>query len=500
MVSVTCKNDCGTYQGQISAVTGTTITLVKAFHNGVPHHEPEVRINALDIEDLQLIDSKPNITNGQSTVTVAKPVAKRAGRSVSISECTALTQSGTVGVQNTNNKQQPQLQNTQQSNLTNSSSKSKPIDIESSSTSAAAMMMKSFGASASIGEHTNTMYKNGTPNKKDKCKMKWKDEACFGMSMDQQSMLQDFDFEKNLALFNKEAVWEEINASQRPDVVHQTDQCRRQQVQKYRHDENVIATLPTAFRQIVVPAPDSREYVTDDGLVVPSVTHELRRQLYAAAERRGLSEERQTELMGRAATEMALQLLGGGHRLNPHNTHQWPTVVVLCGGHRQGAIGVNTARQLAGHGVNTVVYTSVPAPEQHTALRAEYNLYKHTKNKWTHIVSGLPQTADLIIVALYSSEENDPCNSSCVVHQQLIDWTNQNRAPVLALDPPSHGTPGIHTKFSLLSVLPLAHSAENGKLYLCNLGYPLKVYKDVGIKYRSPFGPKFVIPLHPNDT
>lgn len=44
MVSVTCKNDCGTYQGQISAVTGTTITLVKAFHNGVPHHEPEVTI------------------------------------------------------------------------------------------------------------------------------------------------------------------------------------------------------------------------------------------------------------------------------------------------------------------------------------------------------------------------------------------------------------------------------------------------------------------------
>ncbi|GLV43422.1 Enhancer of decapping 3 [Carabus blaptoides fortunei] len=468
MVSVSCKNERGTYQGQISAVTGTTITLIKPFHNGVPHHEPEVKLNSLDIEDLQLIDSKPNITNGQSIVTVAKPVAKRAGRSVSISECTALTH--------------------------------KPIDTESSSTSAVAIIMKSFGGGASISEHANTMYKNGTPNKKDKFKMKWKDEACFGMSMDQQSMLQDFDFEKNLALFNKEAVWEEINASQRPDVVHQTDQCRRQQVQKYRHDENVIATLPTAFRQIVVPAPDSSEYVTDDGLVVPSVTHELRRQLYAAAERRGLSEERQTELMGRAATEMALQLLGGGHRLNPHNTHQWPTVVVLCGGHRQGAIGVNTARQLAGHGVNTVVYTSVPSPEQHTALRTEYNLYKHTKNKCTHIVSGLPQTADLIIVAVYSSEENEPCNNTSVVHQQLIDWTNQNRAPVLALDPPSHGTPGIHTKFSLLSMLPLAHSPENGKLYLCNLGYPLKVYKDVGIKYRSPFGPKFVIPLHPNDT
>lgn len=92
--------------------------------------------------------------------------------------------------------------------------------------------------------------------------------------------------------------------------------------------------MPIAFRQIVVPAPDSREYATDDGLVIPSVTQELRRQLFAAAEQRGLSLDRQTELMGRAATEMALQLLGGGHRLNPHNTHQWPTVVILVGPHR----------------------------------------------------------------------------------------------------------------------------------------------------------------------
>jgi enhancer of mRNA-decapping protein 3 len=41
---------------------------------------------------------------------------------------------------------------------------------------------------------------------------------------------------------------------------------------------------------------------------------DLRHQLLSVAERLGLTEERQAELMGRAATEMALQLLGGGHR------------------------------------------------------------------------------------------------------------------------------------------------------------------------------------------
>ena len=52
----------------------------------------------------------------------------------------------------------------------------------------------------------------------------------------------------------------------------------------------------------------------DDGLVIPSIQPELRQQLQDKAEEEGLSQERQSELLGRAATEMALQLVGGGHR------------------------------------------------------------------------------------------------------------------------------------------------------------------------------------------
>jgi enhancer of mRNA-decapping protein 3 len=49
-------------------------------------------------------------------------------------------------------------------------------------------------------------------------------------------------------------------------------------------------------------------------LVIPSISLTLRDQLLGLAERLGLTFERQAELMGRAATEMALQLMGGGHR------------------------------------------------------------------------------------------------------------------------------------------------------------------------------------------
>jgi hypothetical protein len=52
-------------------------------------------------------------------------------------------------------------------------------------------------------------------------------------------------------------------------------------------------------------------------------------------------------------------------------------------------------------------------------------------------------------------------------------------------------------RMTVVSVLPLAHPPGAGKLYLANLGIPANIYKEAAIKYASPFGAKFVIPLHP---
>jgi hypothetical protein len=54
---------------------------------------------------------------------------------------------------------------------------------------------------------------------------------------------------------------------------------------------------------------------------------QLREKLFAAIENQGFGLEKQAELMGRAATELALQLLGGQHRY-----HQ-------CFGFRSGTTG-----------------------------------------------------------------------------------------------------------------------------------------------------------------
>lgn len=44
MVSVKCKDDVGTYQGEIKSATNSRITLTKAFCNGFPCTENEVNI------------------------------------------------------------------------------------------------------------------------------------------------------------------------------------------------------------------------------------------------------------------------------------------------------------------------------------------------------------------------------------------------------------------------------------------------------------------------
>lgn len=56
-----------------------------------------------------------------------------------------------------------------------------------------------------------------TPNKKEKERRR--NEICFGTPSDDPILNQDFDFEKNLALFDKQALWDELNQAQKPDVV-----------------------------------------------------------------------------------------------------------------------------------------------------------------------------------------------------------------------------------------------------------------------------------------
>jgi len=63
------------------------------------------------------------------------------------------------------------------------------------------------------------------------------------------------------------------------------------------------------------------------------------------------------------------------------------------------------------------------------------------------------------------------------------------------LDPPLSGC-SVNTKWSVHIGLPLPLPTSAGQTYLCDIGLPKKLFSVVGIKYQSPFGNKFCIPLH----
>lgn len=61
--------------------------------------------------------------------------------------------------------------------------------------------------------------------------------------------MDEFDFEKNLALFDKKAVFQEIENSG-PEITRANEPKKPL---KYRHDENVLETKKSVLQQIKVP-------------------------------------------------------------------------------------------------------------------------------------------------------------------------------------------------------------------------------------------------------
>ena len=95
-----------------------------------------------------------------------------------------------------------------------------------------------------------------TPNKLNKNKGRvGKDDVCFGTDV---NMEKDFDFETNLALFDKKTVMGEIQSGKQQGPSGPGART----VSNFRHDENVLETLPPTYRQIHLPSPSTKEFLT----------------------------------------------------------------------------------------------------------------------------------------------------------------------------------------------------------------------------------------------
>lgn len=475
-ISIKCIEPAGTiFQGVIKAVTPDIITIVRGFRNGVPLRKPEteVKIASVNIASLELVAEGLSKT---TTTTTTKP-----------------TQPPSQEQRGGQEKAQPAVQEYDNSNkrffptvVPPSPGRSRPA---ASTMPPVVNQQQSFGAPSTSGRNSGKHVRRfQNANSK---------SETFGTPVDDPEMNVDFDFEHNLALFDKQAVWEKFNQMDGRKSDQTTGTVPRQQSQhqsqpKYRHDENILQSAPTQYRQIEVDYNSSREYVSDDGLIVPSIPLIVRNRVQTAAEAMGLTWERQIDILSRGVCDTALQLLGGARRLKPNNKHQWPNIVVVCEepyNERKSEIGICTGRMMATHGLKVVVYV-----RQLTGLSRmsyELDLFKATGNDFTEEIAELPRCCDLIIISSRMSQ----------LSPDITKWIMERRTPVLAIDPPVGGFVRIQAKCSILPMLPLddINTTACGKLYLVNLSIPDKFFHDAGIKYSSPFGHKHVIPIHTCD-
>ena len=92
--------------------------------------------------------------------------------------------------------------------------------------------------------------------------MKNKDDECFGDDIEEIPDT-DFDFEGNLALFVKAAVFEEIDTYERRTGTRSRG-IPNERPTRYRHDENILESEPIVYRRITVPHNVSKEFCTGE--------------------------------------------------------------------------------------------------------------------------------------------------------------------------------------------------------------------------------------------
>ncbi|XP_006817169.1 enhancer of mRNA-decapping protein 3-like [Saccoglossus kowalevskii] len=587
VVSLHCGDILGTYQGHVSMVDKTqqTISLQKAFRNGVKCTVPELTISAIDIKDLKLLKTAEAVVEEEkererkkknySVRTPKKGCSLdsadiKKGKSEIISENNNAAFHNGVSIlpkkvsngtfqQSCSNIKLHGEKSHSYGDKSQNGGKSKKSDFLRRSDTAPSKLSDSYKGCVENGVRQNgssSSHKLGssdiscvkmTPKKDDLSnglvlgdsfeltggrpqtlkgdesptqayvrqrinsvgssdvrrkpssprvidprnghKMKVKDMACFSAPID-DSYLAEFDFEYNLGLFDKAAVFEEINKTTSHDDI--TLEKLNKKKKNYRFDENILQPDPCALKDIIVPPSTGQHYYkTANGSHIPVIASDLRSRIFSAAEKCGLSCEKRTELVGLAASQVAVANLGGASRLSLENVHQRPTIVVLCGPHLQGAQGVNCARHLANQGVDVIVF--LPSfVKMMECLMTEVEIYKLTEGSMISCIKDLSNcTVDLIINALDCQEKSFLSDQQW--YKDVTEWANNNKAPVLSLDPPC--VQQIETRFTLAVGLPLSITSNVGTVYLCDVGIPKKVFSEFAIQYVSPFCGKFYILL-----
>jgi len=229
-------------------------------------------------------------------------------------------------------------------------------------------------------------------------------------------------------------------------------------------------------------------FVTEQGVEVPAVDSAQMREVdRIAVEETGPNLYQMMENAGRNLALLAIQFLDKGW--------QRAKVLVLAGSGGNGGGGICAARHFANRNMDVAVCLAEPATLQGVP-QFQRKILQSTSAKEIAVDQIKNQQPDLVLDALIGYGLSAAPKGRVA---ELIAWTRSDRAPVLALDVPSGvdattgQTPGgfVSPRWTLTLALPKTGllPALTGELYLGDIGIPVQVYRRIGIKYVSPFGP-----------
>jgi NAD(P)H-hydrate epimerase len=236
-------------------------------------------------------------------------------------------------------------------------------------------------------------------------------------------------------------------------------------------------------------------FITPGGVEVPAITTAQMREVdRVAIEEVGPNLFQMMENAGRNLALMAIGTLGV----------QWlhAPIVVLAGTGGNGGGGIAAARHLANRGADvTVVVTDESRLGQ--VPRVQLDVYRGTPGSVADVSSIERFSPALILDAIIGYSLAGAPRGPAL---DLIEWTNAQSAPVVALDAPSGLdsttglAPGASVRATTTMTLALPKSGLDadtvGDLWLADIGIPSEVYRRVEIDVPvNLFGATYRVPL-----
>ncbi len=239
-----------------------------------------------------------------------------------------------------------------------------------------------------------------------------------------------------------------------------------------------------------------KEFVTNTGLIVPSVTKEQMIEVdRIAVEETGPNLYQMMENAGRNLALIVIGLI--------KEKSLGKKVLIFAGTGGNGGGGICTARHLLNHGYEPIV---ILTNEEKMQDIPEYQMgiFRKAGGQIIPIEKVNDVNTDIIVDAIIGYSLISAPGGKVL---EMIKFINENEIPTISLDIPtgvlatSGENPGEFVKPDKTITLALPKTGLSpekcGEIILADIGIPATVFEKVGINYSSPFSSTFYVNIEP---